>query len=222
MSTTDEQIKKDIVDQLYWDVRVDALDVKVDVENKKATLKGTVPSYAARSAAEADATTISGVMSVKNLLTVKYPPDFEAPTDTEIKSHIENLLRWNPDIDPSNISISVSAGLVTIEGTVDAYWKTIEVEKIVSAVKGVLNVTNKLAVVPTKDFIDQAIADDIVSAIDRSLSVDAESVDVKVNRGIVTLSGIVPDWPGYRAAFNAAKYTVGVIDIIDDLVIKRI
>jgi osmotically-inducible protein OsmY len=222
MNKTDEQIKKDIVDQLYWDVRVDASDVKVDVNNKKATLKGTVPSYAARSAAEADASTISGVMSVKNLLTVKYPPDFAAPTDTEIKFHIENLLLWNPDIDPSNIIISVSAGLVTLEDTVDAYWKTIEVEKIVSAVKGVLNVTNKLAVVPTKDFLDQTIAADIVSAIDRSISVDAESVDVKINKGIVTLSGTVPDWSGYRAAINAAKYTVGVIDIDDKLVMKRI
>lgn len=28
---TDERIKKEIIDQLYWDARVDASDIKVEV-----------------------------------------------------------------------------------------------------------------------------------------------------------------------------------------------
>jgi osmotically-inducible protein OsmY len=220
MSTTDERIKKDIVDQLYWDVRVDASDVKVDVENKKAKLLGKVPSYTARSAAEYDARTVLGVKSVANLLTVNYPAEITLPTDTEIKTNIETLLAWDPDIDTSNIDISVKAGIVTLEGSVDAYWKTIRAEQLASRPTGVLSVNNKLAVVPTKDFIDQAIADDIVSAIDRSFNVDVESVTVKVVNGRAILSGTVPNWAAYEAVMDAARYTAGVTSIDDNLIIE--
>ena len=41
----DETIDKQVVDQLYWDSRVNASEVAVTVQNGKVTLHGTVPSY---------------------------------------------------------------------------------------------------------------------------------------------------------------------------------
>ena len=61
------------------------------------------------------------------------------------------------------------------------------------------------------------LPNDIVSAIDRNLYVDAELVDVEVEDGIVTLSGNLPTWAAYKAAYNAAAYTSGVLDIVDNL-----
>ena len=51
MIRTDQAIKRDLIDELYWDHRVDASDVKAEVVNGKVTLTGNVPSYSARSAA---------------------------------------------------------------------------------------------------------------------------------------------------------------------------
>ena len=84
MIRTDEEIKKDIVDHLYWDYGVDASDVKVEVSDSNVTLTGTVQSYAARGAAVSDAWSVRGVTDVDNLLSVHFLPTFAAPTDAEL------------------------------------------------------------------------------------------------------------------------------------------
>ena len=55
MKSKDEQIKKAVVDMLYWDSRVDASDIHVEVTDGEVTLRGTVPSYATKEAALFDA-----------------------------------------------------------------------------------------------------------------------------------------------------------------------
>ena len=58
----------------------------------------TVRDYAARTAANADAWGIGGVKQVNNRLIVRFPPDFVAPKDDEIKSTVEMTLAWNREI----------------------------------------------------------------------------------------------------------------------------
>ena len=45
MAQTDQQIKKNIVDQLYWDYRVDAAEVQVQVYGGEVTLTGQASGY---------------------------------------------------------------------------------------------------------------------------------------------------------------------------------
>jgi len=217
---TKEQIKKDVVDQLYWDNRVDASNIKVEVDDGEVTLKGTVLNYMARTAAYTDACAVRGVKSVDNKLTVKFAPSFEVPTDAEIKSNIESTFRWNPSFDEHDLEVEVENGWVTLKGTVDTFWKKIRAESVAVDISGVLGITNKLAVVPTQDIVDKAIAEDIVDAISRKAAVNAENVDVKVKDGEVTLSGTVSDWDADRAAYDAALYTVGVTGVIDNIIVE--
>ena len=217
MRKSSEEIKKEIVDQLYWDNRVDASEITVDVHDSVVTLGGKVPTYSARTAAANDARSISGVVTVNNNIRVEYPAAVTTPTDPEIQSNIESVLRWNSDIDSSDIIISVDNGWVTLEGSVEAFWKKMRTEEMASNVTGVLGVTNKLSVVPTKDIIDEAIADDIVDALDRNTDINIEEVDVQVENGTVTLSGIVPSWTERLKAYEAALYTDGVLNIHDEL-----
>jgi len=143
----------------------------------------------------------------------------ETPMEDEILDAVENILAWSPYIDSSKIEVSVDDGLVTLEGSVDAYWKKIRAENMIFDIRGVTGVSNKLTIVPTKDFMDEQIANSIISAMDRNLNVDAETIDVTVENGIATLSGSVSTLAAYQAAYNAAAYTSGVIDIIDNLTI---
>ncbi|TFF88455.1 MAG: BON domain-containing protein [Promethearchaeota archaeon] len=222
MAQTDEEIKKDVVDQLYWDSRVDASKIHVKVNDGKVILDGEVPSYSAKGSASSDAWTISGVNIVENELDVEYPETLTLPTDEEIKNNVETSLSLNINIDTSDIDISVTAGIVTLEGSVDAYWKKTRAESIASGVNGVLDVINKLTIVPTKNFIDKDISEDIVKSISRNYRVSIDDVDVKVENGVVTLTGTVPDWDAYRAVIDSAEFTAGIIDIEDHLIIENL
>ncbi|MBD3192673.1 MAG: BON domain-containing protein [Candidatus Heimdallarchaeota archaeon] len=219
MTKKEEDIKKRVIDHLYWDNRVDASKIKVDVKESEITLKGSVENYNAREAAVLDAWQTRGVTKVNNEISVKYPPAYTIPSDKEIKSSVENLIAWNPNIDSTDIDIKIKNGFVDLEGTVDAYWKKTRVEQIASGVSGVLEITNKLAVVPTEDIVDKVVAEDIASSIDRKFSVDIEDVNIKVKDGKATLSGTVPNWSAYRAAIESAENTAGVTEIVDNIII---
>jgi osmotically-inducible protein OsmY len=219
---TDEAIKKEVIDQLYWDDRVDASEINVTVDTGTVELEGNVGSYSAKGAASTDAWAIEGVSTVDNKLNVKYPETFEVPSDDEIKTNIETSLSLNLSIDISDIDVSVTAGIVTLEGSVDAYWKKVRAASIASGITGVLDIINKLTIVPSENFIDKDIAQDIIDSISRNYKVNVDNVDVKVEDGKVILSGTVDDWSAYRAAMDAAEFTAGVIDVDDNLIIESL
>ncbi len=222
MARSDEQIKRDIIDSLYWDDRVNANDVDAEVSNGIATLRGTVPSYFVRSCAADDAWAVAGVTGVRNQLTVHYPPAVALPTDDEIQSAVEDRLAFDPDIDVLDTWVQVTAGVVTLEGSVDAYWKKRHAEDIAAAVRGVTAIENRLAIVPTRDYTDQEIAADITAALERNVLVDPEEVNIRVSDGVVTLTGTVDGWAARRAAANSARNTAGVRNLRDKIAVSGV
>lgn len=219
MNRKDETIKKEVVDQLYWDNRVDADDVTVHVDNGVVTMKGTVPTHGARSSAVTDTWMIDGVTSVEDQIDVELEPTVEIPTDAEIRNNIQNILSWNTDIDVMDIDVSLEGGVVTMEGTVDEYWKKWKAVELVSDVSGVIDVLDEMTVVPTGSFIDKDIAETINDALDRNLYIDAEDITVEVEHGKVTLTGVVPTNFVRSKAGDIASYTAGVIDVHNNLVV---
>lgn len=217
MVFSDGKIKKDVVDQLYWDSRVDDSDVKVEVADGEVTLSGKLPTLPACMAAVEDTESVAGVCRVKNELTVEIIETVRATTDDEIKNTIETILNRNLNINSTDIDVSVKIRLVTLEGSVPSYREKMKAENIASEVFGATMVKNKLAVVPTRDYMDEAIAKDIISAIDRNINIDIEWVNVKVEGGVAILSGNVPNYRALRAALNAAANAPGVLDIINNL-----
>jgi osmotically-inducible protein OsmY len=218
---TDEEIRTAVVNELYWDGRVDPANIQVEVHDGRVVLRGTAPTYAVLGAAEEDARALAGLQNVDNQLTVKQPGHVLVPTDPEIGSNIMNTLRWHSQVDASAIRVAVDDEWVVLRGTVPAYWQKIKAQEAASALAGVKGVTNELAVVPLEKYENRRIAEEIVAALERSPYVDAEIVDVKVHNGIVTLAGNVPDQRAYNAAQRAAKYTQGVVDVINELLVEE-
>jgi hyperosmotically inducible protein len=219
MVQSDELIKKDVVEQLAWDDRVDASKVTVEVKNGTVILRGEVPSYFTRSVAQNDALKIVGVRRVVNEILIR--PPLEPPIDIEIENNIKEKLTKNPDINMRDIEVVVSAGTVTLRGTVSAYWKKMHAEDIVSDEPGVVFIENLLAVVPTKDFYDKEIAKEIISALDRTADVDPDEITVKVEGGKVLMSGTVPSRAARQLAYEAAWFTPGVVDVEDHLSVSE-
>lgn len=219
MDRTKEDIKRDVVDELYWDYRVDASEIKVEVSDSTVKLTGTVPSYAAWNAAYNDAWNIDGVSNVTNLLEVKFPKNLDIPFDEEIKNNVKSTLTWHPDIYSLDIDVSVTGGIVRLEGTVDVYWKSWRAEELVSNLRGVIGVENHLSVVPTESLLDKDIAKDIEAALERNLYVDAEDVTVKVENGKVTLIGTAPTYYARGRAQDTAAFTAGVVEVDNNIVV---
>lgn len=220
MSELKEEIKKDVIDQLYWDDRVDAGNITVSIEDGTVILEGSVASFAEKNAASADAWSVHGVRAVANKITVAFPSTIEVPTDEEIRENVKKALELASDIEDKDIVVIVNDGIVILKGSVPSYWQKSRIEHIIAGITGVFEINDILTIVPTKSFIDKEIAGDIISALERNYSVDAEKIDVLVEDGIVTLSGDVNDWRAYDAAMNTASFTAGIIDIVDHLEIK--
>jgi osmotically-inducible protein OsmY len=219
VAQTDQEIKKEIVDQLYGDYRVDAAEVQVEVYGGEVTLTGAVPNLTARNAATAGAWEIAGVKRVTNLLTVRFPPTFAVPSDESIEDSARVTLVWNPAVYDESIDISVTGGVVRLEGTVDAYWKRWKAENLVSDLKGVREVENHLSVVPTESRLDQQIAEEIEAALVRNLYIDPDQVTVKVEHGKVRLTGSVETYYGRARAYEAAANAPGVTEIDNGIVV---
>jgi osmotically-inducible protein OsmY len=218
---TDELIKQSITYELARDTRVDASKIEVTVDDGRVTLTGEAPTLLGKSAATDDALAILGVTEVDNLMVVKYPSSIRVPTDAEVKSNILMKLAGNPDIDVLDLEVTVDAGVVTLRGTVDAYWKRSYVENLVAPEAGVIFIENHVAVTPTDDVLDKAIAEDIVASLEARAIVNADDIEVSVSNGVVELSGSVPDWAARQAAANAAYHTAGVRSVQNNLLITR-
>lgn len=208
----DEEIKKEIVDQLWWDERVDASNIKVKVDEGKVALEGEVPSFRSRVAAENGACTILGVNYVDNKLSVRHPAG-SLLSVKGLESNVRNVLEWDPDIDSKKIKVKAEGGVILLEGTIESLWKKILAEDIVYRVVGVRSVDNRLAVVPSKKVNDRVIAKNIVDALTRCYPLDSEDIHVEVKDGRVELSGKVPSWHAKNLAFETAVNTLGVKEV---------
>jgi len=68
---------------------------------------------------------------------------------------------------------------------------------------------------------DAEIQEDVKAAMRYDSWVDANQVNVDVNDGVVTLTGTVDSWREKRAAGDDAWDTLGVVDVNNDLQVKR-
>lgn len=213
---TDEQIKKDIVDHLCWDDRIDASGISVDVENGVATLTGSVPSARTRYIALQDAQAIRGVRKIENQITAVYPGQ-PSLSDAELQDHAKQALRHYGDIHDEHIQVDISNGIATLTGNVESYWQHTLAEETVRNLQGIVDVKNDLSVVPSAEVSDETIATNIERALERSAYLNAEEVIVKVENGVVTLAGTLPSWMAYRSACEAVVYTIGVKQLVNNL-----
>jgi osmotically-inducible protein OsmY len=217
MRQTDEQFKKQIVDHLFWDDSIDASGVKVTVSEGQAVLTGSVLTYRAKDAASTAAWLVNGIQEVENHLEVQSQVDAPILTDQEIEQNVTEVLTWNADIHGLGISAMVKQGIVTLEGTVGSYWQRKKAENLVGDLLGVIGINNHLVVVPTELLTDQAIAENVQTALKNSPRVDARDIKITTNEGVVSLRGFVPNWYERLEAFNIVSNCRGVIDILNEL-----
>lgn len=215
---TTRTIREQVREQLQWDVRVDASNISVSVNDGIVTLTGTVDSAAAESAALASAWSVAGVREVINRLTVV--TERQPGVETGLARVIENSIELDPDIEVESLDVTEQDGVVTLYGTVEEAWMSTEAERIAENTIGVREVENNLVVVPSEERTDVEIRLDVLSSLQSDMRVDASSITVIVDDGVVTLEGTVGSWDAWEAAYAIALQTEGVVDVESDLTVE--
>jgi osmotically-inducible protein OsmY len=132
--------------------------------------------------------------------------------DEEIRRDVEAELRWDPDLDESDIAVAVKDSVVTLTGFVKSYKDKWQAERAAKRVQGVLGVVNDVEVrLPGIDERpDPEIARQAVAAIKSQLPFSYEKIQVIVKNGWVTLEGDV-EWNYQReAAERAVRRLTGI------------
>ena len=143
-------------------------------------------------------------------------------TDSEIKKDAEDELRWDPDIDATDVAVAVHNGVVTLTGFVRSYMQKRQAERDVKRVAGTLGVANDIDV--RLPFInkrpDPEIARDVVERLQNALPYSSQFIKVTVKEGWLTLEGNL-EWNYQRdRAEQAAQSVRGVIGVANDIKLK--
>jgi osmotically-inducible protein OsmY len=211
------ELKKKVMDRLTWDERIDESQIEVSIQDNIATLKGCVSTYPEKVLAEIETQMVPEIQSVVNDIEVKFPGTYEISSDKDVEEAMFCLLDANSEIDSNDVQVSINNGNVILEGTVNSYWKREKIRKMASQTAGVVSIANKITVVPDEEISDKDIVSLIKKSLQNSVHIDAHKVDLKVNNGVVTLSGTVSSMSEYDAVTNIVTFIKGVIDIKNNL-----
>lgn len=205
---TDAQLQHDVIESLRWEPSITEKGVGVTVTDGVVMLRGSVPSYGEKYAAEHAAERVKGVRGVAQELHVELPKLFEH-SDADLARAAANVLDWNSFIPKDRIKVRVERGFVTLDGTVDTPFQRVEAERAVTNLAGARGVTNLITVVRPSASATQ-IKSDIEAAFERDAHLDAANIQVETVSDTVTLRGTVRSYPERQQAAHTASAAPGV------------
>jgi osmotically-inducible protein OsmY len=118
-------------------------------------------------------------------------------TDEEVRDDVLAELKWDPQVQASEIGVAVKDGVVALTGWVDSYLKKWRAEEDTQRVAGVKAVANDIEVKLATERTDVDIAAAAVRALEWDANTPAGKISVAVSRGWVTLRGEV-EWQFQR------------------------
>ncbi|MEO6847589.1 MAG: BON domain-containing protein [Chthoniobacterales bacterium] len=210
-----ENLKRDVEQELNWDSSVQADQVGVTVKGEVVQLDGSVNSLYEKWAAERAALRVNNVRAVANEIKVELP-DTDERSDAAIAQSAISQLEWNNTV-PSTVKVHVSNGWITFEGTVNSQYQKNEAENILRSSKGVKGIVNEIVVKPRVNV--NVVKDSIIHAFERSAAIDAKKIQVETFDGVVTLRGEVRNWSEVEEARHTAWAAPGVTGVKEHLTI---
>lgn len=143
--------------------------------------------------------------------------------DGTLRQDIIDELDFEPSIDAADIGVAVENGVVTLTGHVPTYAQKVTIEDVVRRVKGVKGIAEEIEVRPlgANQTADDEIAKRAINTINWNTSVPDNAVQVKVQKGWLTLTGKV-EWQYQKtAASNAVRDLSGVVGVTNQIDIKQ-
>jgi osmotically-inducible protein OsmY len=143
-------------------------------------------------------------------------------SDSDIRRDVEDELRWDPDIDDTDIAVNVNNGIVTLTGFIRSYVQKYQAETAAKRVAGAVGVVNDIEVrLPDIDERpDPEIVRDAIARIKSELPYSWDGIRVIARNGWLTLEGEV-EWNYQRQrAEEAVRRVRGIKRVTNNIVVK--
>ncbi|HKV84542.1 MAG TPA: BON domain-containing protein [Ktedonobacterales bacterium] len=213
---TDEQVQRDVLEELKWDARVQPNEIGVAVKDGIVTLTGWVDSFTKKWSAEEAAHRVHGVKAVANDIEVRLPSS-SVRTDADIAAEVRRALEWDAAVPAERIQVTVSKGWVTLEGDVDWQYQKDDAERVTRRLMGVLGVSNLLTVQPHMKPNPTDLKSRIETALLRDAMMDARNITVEAQGTKVILRGHVRSWAEREDAERVAWLAPGVTSVQNEI-----
>jgi osmotically-inducible protein OsmY len=224
---SDQEIKDDALAVLARNVYLSGLPITIVVRDGVVTLSGTVGSEYEKELARTQVRWVAQVKDVKNELKVEWrenrgtrnqPP---RPTDEAIQKAVREELNQDGRIDASNITIKISSGEVKLVGTVASHYQRRIAAQDAADVVGVSWVMNNLFA-QEDSRVDWAVRNDVEFNLKTDALIEGYDIGVRVNDGVVSLSGDVgSEYEKFHATDVVARIR-GVKDVINRINVQRV
>jgi osmotically-inducible protein OsmY len=229
LTISSAELRKGVKKALLQDPATDSYEVRVEaVVDGVVTLTGNVDSWQEKQLCTIVAKGVKGVREVKNEIDFAYKED---RPDREIQAEVEARLANDVRVDDNAIEVRVQDGRVYLSGVVEslAEKNRAQADGWVGGVESV-DVENLSVEWWARDrmrrktsFImctDEEIKQAVKAAFLYDPRVNSVQPEVKVNSGVVTLSGVVEDLEAKRSAEADARNTIGVFRVINHLKVR--
>jgi len=137
----------------------------------------------------------------------------------QLRHDVLDELEYEPSVNAAHIGVGVNAGVVTLTGFVSSYSEKLAAERAARRVRGVKAIAEEIEIrLPSdKKVADDEIAGRAVDILKWRVGFPANRINVKVEKGIVTLTGDV-DWRFQKSEAEAVVHNLtgvaGVANLI--------
>lgn len=140
-------------------------------------------------------------------------------SDLELRQDVLDELEFEPSVNAAHIGVAANRGVITLTGFVMSYAEKAAAERAARRVKGVKAIAEEIEVRLPSDTkrSDDEIAARALDILKWQVGVPADRITIKVERGIVTLTGEV-DWQFQKTDTEHVVHKLtGVIDVVNQI-----
>jgi hyperosmotically inducible protein len=143
-------------------------------------------------------------------------------TDAWITLQTKLAVLGDERVSSADVHVTTRRGVITLHGKVDSAAEQQAAEEIALTIEGQKQVVNELTVVSTArrkmvDRQDHQIVKDVKQAIRKDASLKKADIDVRAEKGIVTLTGKAPSLETSVRASETARRVSGVRAVRNEL-----
>lgn len=216
---SDEDLKRDVVNELQWDPAVNESLVGVMVQSGVVTLTGHLENFAQKFAIERAVSRVAGVRALAMELDVRLDPRHRR-SDAEIASAAKQALEWSALVAHEPLQVQVEKGWLTLKGTVRWNYQRESAAKAVRNLLGVTGFTNAVVLDPMVQ--PHQVSERISQALTRQVQREVQRIQVEVAGAVVTLKGQVHSLAERQAAEGATWSAPGVREVVNELQVRPI
>jgi len=224
----DGEILNEIRQRLMWDSRVNDALIAVFVNDGEVSLRGAVGSAYEKQMARRLAWSV-GVsdVSVDELEVKHWLGDdmrrydrFADLKDEQIEEAVVDAMMFDPRVLSFKPEVEVDAGVATLRGVVSSLKAKRAAAQDAANTVGVWHVINRLKVRPAANLTDTAVWSDVADAFERDPMLDRYELYIKVDDGVVTLTGEVDSLYDVWQAEELASRVTGVTDVNNNIEVE--